>query len=60
MDLSQIAHILYNMVLDMDYMDYEDTRETDIDSLTKELETVKENCPCLIQVLEIIATQNKI
>lgn len=60
MDLSQIAYILYNMVLDMDYMDYEETRETDIDFLTKELETIKENCPCLMQVLEIIATQSKI
>ena len=58
MDLSQITHILYNMVLDMDYMDYEDTRETDIDSLTRELETIKENCPCLMQILEIIATEN--
>lgn len=58
MDLSQIAHILYNISNDMDYMDYEETRETDIDSLTRELETVKENCPCLMQILEIIATEN--
>lgn len=58
MDLLQIAHILYNISNDMDYMDYEDTRETDIDSLTRELETIKENCPCLMQILEIIATEN--
>lgn len=58
MDLLQISHILYNMSIDMDYMDYEETRETDIDSLTRELETVKEKCPCLIQILEIIATEN--
>lgn len=58
MDLSQIAYILYDMSLDMDYMDYEDTEETDINSLTMELETVKEKCPCLMQILEIIATEN--
>ena len=58
MDLSQISHILYNMSLDMDYMDYEETKETEIDVLTDELETVKENCPCLMQTLEIIATEN--
>ena len=58
MDLNQIARILYNMSSDMDYMDYEETRETDIDSLTRELETVKENCPCLMQTLETIATEN--
>ena len=58
MDLLQIAHILYDMSLDMDYMDYEETRETEIDVLTDELETVRENCPCLIQILEIIATEN--
>lgn len=58
MDLLQIAHILYDMSIDMDYMDYEETRETDIDSLTRELETVKKNCPCLMQTLEVIATEN--
>lgn len=58
MELSQIARILYNMSLDMDYMDYEETKNIDIDSLTRELETVKENCPYLIQILEIIATEN--
>ena len=58
MDLNQIARILYNMSSDMDYMDYEETIETDIDSLTRELETIKENCPCLMQILEIIATEN--
>ena len=58
MELSQIARILYNMSLDMDYMDYEETKNIDIDSLTRELETVKENCPYLMQVLEIIATRN--
>ena len=58
MDLNQIAYILYDMSLDMDYMDYEETRETDIDSLTRELETVKEKCPFLMQILEIIATEN--
>lgn len=58
MDLNQIAHILYNMSLDMDYMDYEETKNIDIDSLTMELETLKENS-CLMQVLETIATQNK-
>ena len=58
MDLNQITHILYNMSLDMDYMDYEETKNIDIDSLTMELETLKENS-CLMQVLETIATQNK-
>lgn len=58
MELNEIVHILYDMSLDMDYMDYEDTKETDINSLTKELETVKEKCPCLMQILEIIATEN--
>ena len=58
MDLNQIARILYNMSSDMDYMDYEETRETDINSLTRELETVKEKCPCLMQILKIIATEN--
>ena len=58
MDLNQIIHILYNMSLDMDYMDYEETKNIDIDSLTMELETLKENS-CLMQVLETIATQNK-
>ena len=58
MELSQIAHVLYNMSLDMDYMDYEETKNIDIDSLTRELETVKENCPYLMQILEIIVIEN--
>lgn len=58
MDLLQIARILYNMSSDMDYMDYEETKETEIDVLTDELETVRENCPCLMQTLEIIANKN--
>ena len=60
MDNKEIARILYNMSLDMDYADSLEFAENEIDCIVGELNMVKEiNCYSLFQVLEHIAMQNK-
>lgn len=60
MDTREIARILYNMSLDMDYADSQEFAENEIDCIAGELNMVKEiNCDSLFQVLEHIAMQNK-
>lgn len=60
MDKKEIARILYNMSLDMDYADSLEFAENEIDCIAGELNMVKEiNCDSLFQVLEHIAMQNK-
>ena len=60
METGRIARILYNMSLDMDYADYIEYAEQEINCIEKELIVLKENnCDCLLQALTIIAEQNE-
>ena len=54
----EIANILYNMSLDMDYMDAEEHWETEIDLFKIEIDKLKENDNVLYHVLEAIAFNN--
>ena len=58
MSTKEIANILYNMSLDMDYADYIEHAAEEIECMTEEIETIKASSPCLIQALEIIASNN--
>lgn len=56
MELIEIATALYNMNLDMDYSDYEDTAEEEIKEIEKGLEILRNNkCDTLLRALENIA-----
>ena len=55
MDTKEIANIIYNMSLDMDYADYIDFAEEEIETLAQEIETAGD---ALKQALSIIAAQN--
>lgn len=60
MEMKKIATILYNLSLDMDYADYLEYAEAEIECIESELEILKENdCACLLQALENIALQNE-
>lgn len=60
MELIRIARILYNMSLDMDYADYIEYAEEEINCIHAELLLLKDNnCDSLLQALEIIAMQNE-
>ena len=60
METEKIARILYNMSLDMDYADYIEYAEEEIDCIRKGLLILKENnCDCLLQALEIISSKNE-
>ena len=58
METYNIANILYNMSLDMDYMDAEEHWETEIDLLKIEIDKLKENDNVLYHVLEAVAFNN--
>ena len=58
METYAIANILYNMSLDMDYMDSQEHWETEIDLIKIKLEKLKENDSILYYVLEAIAFNN--
>lgn len=59
MDTNTMANILYNMSLDMDYMDAEEHWETEINMLETEIDKLKENDSVLYHALEIIALTNQ-
>lgn len=56
----EIADILYNVCLDLDYRDYIEFVDQEIEELAKEIQTARElKLDCLINVLEIIAAQQE-
>ena len=60
MELPRIARILYNMSLDMDYKDYIDQAEPEIEAITEELQELKnKDMSCLLYILDDIALQNE-
>lgn len=60
MELERIARILYNMALDMDYNDYIEESELEIEFITKELQAAKEaEMDGLLNILEQIALSNE-
>ena len=54
----QMADILYNMSLDMDYMDYEEHWQNEINRIKNEIEMLKEFDSVLFYTLEMIAFSN--
>lgn len=50
MSKRELAEILYEAGLDMDWMDYEDTREAEICKLTAELENAETLSMALAQI----------
>lgn len=55
----QLAKILFNMSLDMDYADYVDTAETEVKAIEQELQALEDTeMPYLRSVLEQIAMDN--
>lgn len=54
----EIADILYNMSLDMDYMDYEEFWQEEINNIEKEIEKLKQNDSVLYHALNTIAYGN--
>lgn len=61
MKLKSIARALYNLSLDMDFADYAEHAEDDIECITKELQTMNKNgCNCTLQALETIATEYEV
>ena len=59
MEELELANILYNYCLDMDYADYIEYADQEIQNLADEIKTAKEmNLDSLIYVLEIVGLQN--
>ena len=54
----EIAIILFNMQLDMDYADAKPYGKMEIDMLEEEISTLRQNDSALFYVLENIAMQN--
>lgn len=53
MDNRELATELYNSCLDMDFMDYIEISEEEIDMLVKEIEVLKNNnCNMILNILE--------
>ena len=55
MNAYKIANILYNMGLDMDYMDYKEHWETEIHKIEDEIFKLKQEGNMLYFILETIA-----
>lgn len=58
MDAHKIADILFNLSLDMDYADYLDEYDTEVDYIEQELHLIKDTNDVLYTTLERIAWQN--
>mgnify|MGYP003290165849 CR=1 FL=1 len=59
MDTNTMANILYNMNLDMDYMDAEEYWEIEMHIMAKEIEKLKENHNMLYYALTNICITNQ-
>lgn len=57
MDNLKIANILYNLCLDMDFMDYRDQWENDINTIKNELDMIDSNS-YLYWLINTICEQN--
>lgn len=58
MPSEQIANILINMSLDMDYADYLEHYQESIENLATEINSLLIRCPELYSALEMIALKN--
>ena len=58
MDAHKIADILFNLSLDMDYADYLDEYDTEVDYIEQELHSIKDCNDVLYAMLERLACQN--
>lgn len=58
MSSEQIANILINMSLDMDYADYLEHYQESIDNLAENIDSLLIRCPELYTALEMIAIKN--
>ena len=53
MDNRELATEIYNNLMDMDFGDYIETSEEDIEMLVREIEVLKNNnCNCILSILE--------
>lgn len=60
MEKLRLAQALYEMMEDMDFADYEETKEQDIENLAKEIKILQDNeCTSLLQLLENVVEQNE-
>lgn len=58
MNAMELATLLYEATKDMNYMDYEDTKETDISMTASEIEKAREmGLNCIMSILETIAEE---
>jgi hypothetical protein len=59
-ELELVAHKLYSMCEDMDYADYEETKESEINELAMDLRAAAElGCNTLLKVLEMITKKER-
>lgn len=55
MDIKELAQTIYNLCCDMDYQDYAETKDKDVNALETELLFLKENGDeTLISALDIL------
>lgn len=54
MDLREIATKIYDDSIDMDFMDYEDTKDIEVSAIEKDLEELYKNDSVLFRALERI------
>ena len=59
MDEKRIAEVLYELCLDLDYMDYKDTVEEELDCLASEIKTLKDSGFIVYNYLERLAIMNE-
>ena len=59
MNAYQIANVLYNMSLDMDYKDYKEHWDIEIQALEDEIFKLKQNNSILYYTLEMFAHNGK-
>lgn len=50
MSKRELAEILYEMSMDMDWMDYEETKERDVDYLESVVDRCEETFKCALSV----------
>ena len=56
---NRIANILYNMTLDIDYMDYVEQWQREINEVAREIDILEEKNSMLFHLLEALAYTNE-
>ena len=56
---NRIANILYNMTLDMEYMDYAEQCQKEINDISREIDVIKNQGSILFHLLEALAYTNE-